>query len=134
MSATSYKLTHLQGVIGYKRLNGHKDHRALDDVLVTVHLWNHLRDILRSNPVSQHKLGDLTYIQHIEKLSKSAVQKLLGTADSSGEGAGTDEDSVCEEDGANGGMVEGETPTPTTSRKRQLRSSTPSGNDDGNVR
>jgi hypothetical protein len=99
---------------------------------VTVHLWNHLRGILRSNPVPQHKLGDITYIQHIEKLSKSAVQKLLGSAGSSGEGGGTDEDSECEEDSSNGGMLEGETPTPTM--KRPLRSSTPGGNDDGNVR
>jgi DNA polymerase III epsilon subunit-like protein len=39
----SYKLSYLQKVIGYKKLKDHKNHRAFDDVLVTIHLWSHLR-------------------------------------------------------------------------------------------
>ena len=47
-SLRSHKLGVLKDHIGYKEDCMHKDHRALDDVLVTVHLWNHLIPQVRS--------------------------------------------------------------------------------------
>lgn len=71
---TSYKLSFLKSALNYKAAADHCDHRALDDVLVTVHLWNHLHNVLRSRGVSKIS-ADL--LVTISKLPKKCVYSFL---------------------------------------------------------
>ena len=72
----SYKLSYLKMELKYKPLAGHCDHRALDDVLVTSHLWNYLLETL-----SRHGIIDpgSNILKVIMKLPKSKVFDFLET-------------------------------------------------------
>lgn len=67
----SYKLSFLKTHLCYKADASHRDHRALDDVLVTVHLWNQLHNIL----CQQHITVSTDFLVTISKLPKDSVWK-----------------------------------------------------------
>jgi DNA polymerase III subunit epsilon len=70
----SYKLSYLKIHLNYKAAATHCDHRALDDVLVTVHLWNHLHKVLIHHGV---KVTSPELLLTISKLSKKEVPEFL---------------------------------------------------------
>lgn len=66
-----HKLGTLKQYINFQSETGHQDHRALDDVKVTVALWIYLRDVLEEiTGTRAHNIG--TY----QKLSRMSRNKL----------------------------------------------------------
>jgi hypothetical protein len=119
MTAESYKLTHLQKLIGYDRSKDHKDHRALDDVLVTVRLWSFLRDILARNPATKGQANDVSFFNRICSMPKAAVHELLRGEEDGAQCSSVDDDT--DEEGLDDA-------TPPVEKKRHL-TGTPSDDD-----
>jgi DNA polymerase III subunit epsilon len=69
--AENHKLGTLKKHINFKGKKDHKDHRALDDVKVTVALWLHLKKLV-SNMTGTKKL-DISIYQKINKMPKKQV-------------------------------------------------------------
>lgn len=73
---SSYKLSSLKQVLQYQPQAEHRDHRALDDVLVTVHLWKHLQKVLSNSGLKQISVQLLSTIT---KLPKKNVFEFIAT-------------------------------------------------------
>ena len=70
----SFKLSALKDYIKFKADASHCDHRALDDVLVTVELWNHLLGVIRKRvPPAEMAVGTL---QRITRMAKKKVAEV----------------------------------------------------------
>ena len=70
-----HKLGTLKRHTGFKENSSHRNHRALDDVLVTAHLWRHLIKIVEE-ATGQTDL-DFNLFQNLNSLSKSKIQAKL---------------------------------------------------------
>jgi len=70
-----HKLGTLKQYIGYESAADHKDHRALDDVKVTVALWNFLLRLMENS--IGHDDVSFFDIQRISKVSKYKVRDTL---------------------------------------------------------
>lgn len=73
--AKSFKLSNLKKFINFQADGDHCDHRALDDVLVTVKLWNVLNEVIRLN--IPHKPVNIGTIQAISKLTKKRASEVF---------------------------------------------------------
>lgn len=71
----SYKLSSLKKYINFVGDKNHSDHRALDDVLVTVQLWIFLQDTVRNVGVEGY--NSLELYKEISKLPKIRVFEFL---------------------------------------------------------
>lgn len=77
LTAGSYKLSSLKNFIKFKCADSHKDHRALDDVLVTVALWNHLNAELSRFRAIADALLMIDLLRTISHLPKATVASFL---------------------------------------------------------
>ena len=77
LTAGSYKLSSLKKFINFKSADSHKDHRALDDVLVTVALWNHLIAELSPYRAISDASSTIDLMRTISHLPKAAVASFL---------------------------------------------------------
>jgi DNA polymerase-3 subunit epsilon len=79
-SIKTHKLSFLKGFINFNSsdVTGHKDHRALDDVKVTICLWNYLLSIINENS-SEPKIIDVDYMHKLLSLSLANARKLVFT-------------------------------------------------------
>ncbi|MFT4553179.1 MAG: DNA polymerase-3 subunit epsilon [Chlamydiales bacterium] len=73
--ATDHKLGTLKRYINFQTEAGHKDHRALDDVKVTVALWIHLRDVLEE--LTGTREHDISTYQKLSRISKNKLKSEL---------------------------------------------------------
>ena len=80
LDATSYKLSRLKEFINFKADRKHKDHRALDDVLVTVALWNHLLLQLSTTYDIAKSLYSFDFMKTISRLPIKQVAAFLSRA------------------------------------------------------
>ena len=80
ITAQSYKLSRLKEFINFKADINHKDHRALDDVLVTVALWNHLLAQLISTHCISKSLYSFDFMKTISRLPIKQVAAFLSKA------------------------------------------------------
>jgi DNA polymerase III subunit epsilon len=80
ITAQSYKLSRLKEFINFKADINHKDHRALDDVLVTVALWNHLLAQLFSTHGMPISLYSFDFMKTISRLPIKQVAAFLSKA------------------------------------------------------
>lgn len=69
--AKNHKLSTLQSFIKFQATTNHQAHRALDDVLVTVALWNHIQTVVRE----KSKCSNL-HIHHYQDLCKVPKSKI----------------------------------------------------------
>lgn len=74
-NASNHKLGTLKQYINFKEKEGHQDHRALDDVKVTVALWLHLRKCVEN--LSGSKKIDINFYKKISKMPKKQVADKL---------------------------------------------------------
>lgn len=74
-NASNHKLGTLKKYINFKEKEGHQDHRALDDVKVTVALWLHLRKCVEN--LSGCKKIDINLYKKISKMPKKQVNDQL---------------------------------------------------------
>ena len=80
ITAQSYKLSRLKEFINFKADINHKDHRALDDVLVTVALWNHLLAQLFTTYGIPNSLHSFDFMKTISRLPIKQVAAFLSKA------------------------------------------------------
>ena len=80
LDATSYKLSRLKEFINFKADINHKDHRALDDVLVTVALWKHLLLQLSTTYGIANSLYSFDFMKTISRLPIKQVAAFLSKA------------------------------------------------------
>ena len=73
ISTKCHKLSHLQSIIGFRPTSGHKNHRALDDVLVTVDLWHYIVNFLNGHAKNQNNLK--INFEFLSELSSMPIQK-----------------------------------------------------------
>lgn len=66
-----YKLGTLKRYLKFRESSDHKDHRALDDVKVTVNLWIHLRNIVDEMVGEEHL--DFQLFQKLCRMSKAKI-------------------------------------------------------------
>ena len=75
---TDHKLGTLKQYINFQSESDHKDHRALDDVKVTVALWIYLRNMLEERTATRSH--DISTYQKVSRMSrnklKSGLEKL----------------------------------------------------------
>lgn len=80
LDAKSYKLSMLKEFINFKADINHKDHRALDDVLVTVALWKHLILQLSTTYSIPNSLYSFDFMKNISRLPIKQVAAFLSKA------------------------------------------------------
>ena len=80
LHAKSYKLSRLKEFINFKADINHKDHRALDDVLVTVALWKHLLLQLSTTYSISNSLYSFDFMKTISRLPIKQVAAFLSKA------------------------------------------------------
>ena len=68
-----HKLSNLQSIIGFRPTSGHKNHRALDDVHVTVKLWHYLVNVLNTHAKNQNNLQ--INFEFLSELSSMPIKK-----------------------------------------------------------
>ena len=73
--APNHKLNTLKKFINYKEQNDHHDHRALDDVKVTVALWLYIRNQVEL--ITNCKHLDIGLYNRITRMPKNKVQSEL---------------------------------------------------------
>lgn len=73
--AENHKLGTLKRHVGYKEDEGHRDHRALDDVKVTAALWTHLTTLVTA--ATGRERVDFSVLQGLSRLSRHKVQDRL---------------------------------------------------------
>ncbi|MEC7839272.1 MAG: 3'-5' exonuclease [Chlamydiota bacterium] len=73
--SSDYKLGTLKEYVGFQADDHHKDHRALDDVKVTVALWNYLLRVLEGTV--GHDAITFAEVQKISRISKYKIKDFL---------------------------------------------------------
>lgn len=71
--ASNHRLVTLKSLIQFAPSPEHRDHRALDDVLVTMCLLHHLQHIVHRT----FRTKDFAYYQTVSKMPKATVLKML---------------------------------------------------------
>ncbi len=74
-NAENHKLGTLCRHIGYQMASGHQEHRALDDVKVTVALWNHMLNLVHEATGS---VPSFSLLQKLTRTPKHQVREKLG--------------------------------------------------------
>lgn len=75
LDSDGHKLGTLKRYLNYQEDDGHRDHRALDDVKVTACLWGHLRKLVEER-IGQRGLGIHHFIQ-LSRMPKQRVEEHL---------------------------------------------------------
>jgi len=70
-----HKLGTLKHYINFKEKDGHKDHRALDDVEITVSLWLYMKNLVEKT-VGNAAL-DFTFYQKLSRMAKHKAKLFL---------------------------------------------------------